>query len=100
MRRMNRVACSALVMGLLGAFANARQSKPDLILLNGKIFTSDAAHPYVQALAIRGERILATGTTAQIEALAERRTKRIDLAWPNGHTGHQRRSQPPRNQPG
>ena len=79
MRRMNRVACSALVMGLLGAFANARQSKPGLILLNGKIFTSDATHPYVQALAIRGDRVLATGTTAQIEALADRRTRRIDL---------------------
>ena len=52
---------------------------PDLVLLNGKIFTSNAAQPYVQALAIRSDRILATGTTARIEALADRRTKRIDL---------------------
>lgn len=79
MRRMKRVACSALVLGLLGTFANARHTQPDLILLNGKIFTSDAARPYVQALAIRGDRILATGTTVQIEALADRRTRRIDL---------------------
>ncbi len=75
---MKWVACSALILGLFGAFVNARQSKPDLILLNGKIFTG-TEHPYVQALAIRGERILATGTTARIEALAGPRTRRIDL---------------------
>lgn len=67
--------CLALFLPALGG----RQTAPDSILFNGKIFTSDAAHPYVQALAVRGERVVATGTTAQIEALAGRRTKRIDL---------------------
>jgi len=52
---------------------------PDAILFNGKIFTSDAAHPYVQALAIRGPRIVATGDSAGIQALAGPRTRRIDL---------------------
>jgi hypothetical protein len=28
---------------------------PDTVLFNGKIFTGDASHPYVQALAIRGK---------------------------------------------
>src|SRR5689334_25095590 len=74
-----RVAFVGLILSLLGAFAVARTAAPDLILVNGKIFTSDAEHPYVQALAIRGERILATGTTARIEALADRHTRRIDL---------------------
>jgi predicted amidohydrolase YtcJ len=50
-----------------------------LVLLNGKIFTSVAAHPYVQALAIRGERITATGDSAKIRALAGPHTKQIDL---------------------
>jgi hypothetical protein len=36
--------------------ATSQQTAPDLILLNGKIFTSAAAHPYVQALAVHGER--------------------------------------------
>jgi predicted amidohydrolase YtcJ len=57
----------------------AQQSVPDIILFNGKIFTSDVAHPYVQALAIRGERIVATGDSAKIQALAGPRTHRIDL---------------------
>jgi predicted amidohydrolase YtcJ len=56
-----------------------QESAPDLVLLNGKIFTSNAAHPYVQALAIRGERISATGDSAKIRALVGPNTKLIDL---------------------
>jgi hypothetical protein len=56
------------------------ESKPDLVLLNGKIFTSDAARPYVEALAIRGERISAVGDSTTIKALAGPQTKQIDLA--------------------
>ena len=59
--------------------AKCQQTAPDLVLLNGKIFTSDAAHPYVQALAIRGERITATGDSAKISALDGPNTKKIDL---------------------
>ena len=36
-----------------------QQSAPELILFNGKIFTSNSGQPYVEALAIRGERIIA-----------------------------------------
>lgn len=59
--------------------AGCQQAAPDIVLLNGKIFTSDAAHPYVQALAIRGERIAATGDSAKIRALVGPHTKQIDL---------------------
>jgi predicted amidohydrolase YtcJ len=55
------------------------EPNPDLILYNGKIFTSNAAHPYVEALAIRGERISAAGDSVRIKALAGPRTKQIDL---------------------
>jgi len=58
----------------------AQQQPPDLILLNGQIFTSNAAHPYVQALAISGERILTTGDSSKIKALAGPHTRQIDLA--------------------
>lgn len=72
-----------LTLGLALAFASTlvfgQNASPDLVLLNGKIFTSDAAHPYAQALAIRGERIIATGDSAKIKALAGVQTKLIDL---------------------
>lgn len=55
----------------------------DIIFTNGKIFTADERQRYVQALAIRGNKILATGTNAMIEKLASAKTKRIDL---NGKT--------------
>jgi predicted amidohydrolase YtcJ len=50
-----------------------------MILRNGRIFTSDSAHPYVEALAIRGERIIAVGSSQEISALGGPQTKRIDL---------------------
>ena len=54
--------------------------RPDLILLNGKVFTADPACRYAQAAAISGERISAVGTTDEIEAMADTGTRRIDLA--------------------
>jgi predicted amidohydrolase YtcJ len=72
--------CIALfLLALSHGTAESQQGAPDLVLLNGKIFTSDAAHPYVQALAIRGERITATGDSAKIRALVGPHTKQIDL---------------------
>jgi predicted amidohydrolase YtcJ len=69
----------AAVAAVVCALASAQEAKPDLVLINGKIFTSDAAHPYVQALAIRGERIAATGDSAQIKSMAGPQTRQIDL---------------------
>ena len=62
-----------------GTSALAQQEDPDLILFNGKIFTSVVARPYVEALAIRGERIVATGDTKTIQAMAGPKTNAIDL---------------------
>ena len=62
-----------------GTSALAQQAHPDLILFNGKIFTSIEAHPYVEALAIRGERIVATGDTKTIQAMVGPKTNAIDL---------------------
>src|SRR5579883_2363933 len=66
--------CTILVTG-----AKAQQSPADLILINGKIFTSKADRPYVQALAIKGDRIVAVGTNETIRQMAANGTKIIDL---------------------
>jgi predicted amidohydrolase YtcJ len=52
---------------------------PDLILTNGKIFTADSTTPYVDALAIKGDKILAVGSNQTIQKLAGVNTKQIDL---------------------
>ena len=55
-------------------------SPPDLILVNGTIITVDARDHIAEAVAIRGERIVAVGDTSFIDSLAGPNTQRIDLA--------------------
>jgi predicted amidohydrolase YtcJ len=52
---------------------------PAVILTGGKIFTADSTHPWAEALAIRGERIVAVGTSAEMRRLATRTTRDIPL---------------------
>jgi predicted amidohydrolase YtcJ len=56
-----------------------QQAAPDLILLNGKIITVDERFTIAQAVAIRGDRVLATGQNQEITQLAGPNTRRIDL---------------------
>jgi predicted amidohydrolase YtcJ len=68
--------CAAL---FLTSSQNAQSSPPDLILLNGKVFTSDVKQLYVEAIAIRGDRIVAVGKSSSIKSSAGPSTKLIDL---------------------
>jgi predicted amidohydrolase YtcJ len=52
----------------------------DLLLTNGKIVTVDDRFSIAQALAIRGQRIVAAGAAAELERLKGPETKIIDLA--------------------
>jgi SAM-dependent methyltransferase len=47
------------------------RNAPDVVLYNGRIATQHADLPYVSALAVRGDRVLAIGTDAEIRALAD-----------------------------
>ena len=52
---------------------------PDLILHNGTIRTQDDSLPFVRAVAVSGNRILAVGYDAEILPLASQETRIIDL---------------------
>ncbi len=52
----------------------------DMVLFNGKVFTADKARPMVQAIAVENGKVLAVGSDAEIKALADASTQRIDLA--------------------
>jgi predicted amidohydrolase YtcJ len=83
-----RVAVTPWIRVLLGisfltSFLQGQQAPPDLVVFNGKIFTSNTAQPNVEALAIRGDRIIAVGASKDLLALAAKTTQRIDLG---GHT--------------
>jgi predicted amidohydrolase YtcJ len=49
------------------------------VLVHGKIITVDSADRIAQAIAVRGQRIIAVGTDAEVLKLAGPATRRIDL---------------------
>jgi predicted amidohydrolase YtcJ len=51
----------------------------DTVLVNGKIITVDDRFTIVQALAIKNQRVVATGSNAEIRKLADANTKVIDV---------------------
>jgi len=69
-----------LLVTCLGASLGCRPAgKPDLIVHHGKIVTVDGSFSTVEAMAIQGDRILATGPNQTIMALAGPETRPIDL---------------------
>jgi hypothetical protein len=83
----------ALAAALLAAPGLRAQEAPaDLVLRNGKIVTLDERQPVAQALAARGDRILAVGRDDDVAKLIGARTKVIDLkgrfAMPGFIEGH------------
>lgn len=52
---------------------------PDLILHNALVYTQWDDHPWAEAVAVRGDRILAVGDAADILALASSHTTVLDL---------------------
>ena len=80
-RRMLNVAVVGVSLAVAGAAAAVRAQAPqaDLVLSNGKIITVDERFSIAQAVAIKGDRIVAVGTSQEIARLAGAGTRRIDL---------------------
>ncbi len=51
----------------------------DVLIVNGRIRTMDPVRPVVAALALRGERVLAAGTEAEVRAAADGAGLTVDL---------------------
>jgi predicted amidohydrolase YtcJ len=79
---VTRRGTGLLLAGVVGVAAVAlvhAQAPADLILVNGRIVTVDDRFTMAQAVAVRGDRIAAVGTTQEIARLAGPATRRIDL---------------------
>lgn len=62
------------------AASRAAVAKPaDLVLTGGDVYTVDPARPEAQAVAVRGGRILAVGSSAEIRKFIGPKTRVIDL---------------------
>jgi predicted amidohydrolase YtcJ len=77
---MRRLAtCAAAGALLLVSGTLAQQAPVDVALTNGKIITVDERFTIAQAVAVRGDQIVAVGTNEEINRLAGPATRRIDL---------------------
>jgi len=74
-----RILTMFVCIGCIGV-GHAEGRPADLVLLNGRVHTQDAGRRVVQAVAVRGNIISATGTTAEIQANVGPETRVIDLA--------------------
>jgi len=72
----------ALMLGasLLSHAQNANTAPADTIVLHGRVYTENTKQPWAQAVAIRGAKIVAVGSDAEIEKLRSAGTKVIDAA--------------------
>jgi len=69
-----------LIVTILGSFFSCAKKEPaDLVLMNGKIVTVDDKKPEVQALAVRGDVIVALGSDKKIKPYISQATQVIDL---------------------
>ncbi len=76
--------CACLVWALGAALpapgaASADERTATTLFENAQVFTAEREHPYAEALAVRGERILAVGTLAAVAQAAGPEARRVDL---------------------
>ena len=75
-------AATSLTPSWLGALASRRTPDlavdPELIVINAKVYTMEAATPRAAAFAVSNNRFSAVGTTAAMRALVGKRTRVID----------------------
>lgn len=79
---LRTLRASCLLCGVTAANLQAQRPRgttPTLILTGGRIFTADSTHAWAEALAIREDRIVAVGTSAEVRRLAGRGTREIAL---------------------
>lgn len=64
---------------LIGTSLRAAEAPADVILTNGRVYTVEKRQPWAQAIAIRGGKILAVGSVAEVARTKGAATKIIDL---------------------
>jgi predicted amidohydrolase YtcJ len=75
-----RFTCGILLTVFCGIIFAAAQSSPpaDVVVINARVYTVNANQPWADAIAIRGDKIVAVGDQASIDAYRGKSTKVID----------------------
>jgi len=66
----------ALLASVIGA--RARSQEPADLVVYGRVWTGDTAHPWAEAVAVRGEHIVAVGRRGDLARYVGRRTRVLD----------------------
>ncbi len=69
------ILLTTIIMILTGSFVP--QKKADLVIINGKVLTIDKDNPTAEAIAVKGENIIAVGTTTEISRLVEKGVTKV-----------------------
>jgi predicted amidohydrolase YtcJ len=65
------------IITMITACSNSKKEKADLVIINGKVITIDKDYPMAQAIAIKGEKIIAVGTTREISGMIDKNSTRV-----------------------
>ena len=66
------------LLALLAGLSPGAEPSADLILTNGRVWTAEVQHPWAEALAVRGGRLVLVGTVAEAVALRGPKTEVLD----------------------
>src|SRR5580698_6573889 len=64
---------------LAGSSILAQENSGERVFFRAKIFTGDPQNPYAEAVAVRGDKILAVGSLTEVEKSISAKAERIDL---------------------
>ncbi|HXX99456.1 MAG TPA: amidohydrolase [Candidatus Limnocylindrales bacterium] len=78
-RRVALFACLFLMSAFLPGLAAGQKDSPETIFYNAKIFTGEPQNPYAEAVAIRGEKIVAVGNISEVSKEVGAKAERINL---------------------
>jgi predicted amidohydrolase YtcJ len=74
---MKKILISISIITMIYSGSCTQKEKADLVIINGKVLTNDIDNPAVEAIAVRGEIIIAAGTTAKISKLIGKGTTKV-----------------------
>jgi predicted amidohydrolase YtcJ len=79
LRRSDVLLLGTFLFLTLGSWTWAQESAQEQVLFHAKIFTGDPQNPYAEAVAIRGDKIVAVGNLSDVAKAASANAERIDL---------------------
>ncbi len=74
---MKILIISLSIIIMIISCSNNKKEKADLVIINGKVLTIDKDNPMAQAIAIKGEKIIAVGTTQKISGMIDKNSTKV-----------------------